>query len=129
MFDLVDKLVGDRGWDIEQRREPDAGGGDGQINATALSLFGFRDEVSIRVAADGDGSVVDMRSAALTVLHEPGVNGDRVEEFLEALDARVTVLMKDEPAGASDDDTDNDATSTDQPPTPAPVPAPRARKR
>lgn len=122
MFDLVNKLVVERGWDVRRRREPGGAGEDGQINAIATTLFGFRDEASIRIAPTADGSSVAMRSAALTPLHEPGVNGSRIEEFLTALDARVTLLMKDQPAGTADDETD----AAD---APRPVPAPPLHNR
>jgi len=127
MFGLVDKLVVERGWDVRRRREPGDAGDDGQINAIATTLFGFRDEVSIRIAAVADGSSIAMRSAALTSLHEPGVNGSRIEEFLTALDQRVTVLMKDQPAGTANDTDDTDADTA----APRPVPAPplHTRKR
>ncbi|MEO8881910.1 MAG: DUF1499 domain-containing protein [Devosia sp.] len=127
MFAVVDKLVIDRGWDVRLRRAPEAGA-DGQINAIDMTLLGFRDEVSIRVSDsdDGSGSAVDMRCASLTSLHEPGVNGSRVEGFLSALDARMTVLMKVQPAGAADD-TDVDSQTDNAPVIPAP--APRGRKR
>lgn len=125
MFAVVDKLVIDRDWDVLQRQAPGASP-DGQINAVATTLLGFRNEVSIRVAEGGDGasSTVDMRSASLSALHEAGVNGSRVESFLTALDARMTALMKDGPAGAIEDDSDQ----TDQAPV-VPAPAPRGRKR
>jgi hypothetical protein len=128
MFDIVDKLVADRGWDVLQRQEPTINDGSGQINALAMTLLGFRDEVSIRLAGSADGTSVSMRSAALTPLHEPGDNATRVEGFLDALDDRITQLQKDQPAGTTADSEDD---SADQTPTPAPIPLPvaRARKR
>jgi len=128
MFAVVDKLVLDRGWDVRLRRAPDGSGASGQINAVAMTLLGFRYEVSIRVSDDGGnaGSAVDMRCASLTSLHEPGVNGSRIESFLNALDERMTVLMKDQPAGTGDD-TDAESQTDNAPVVPAP--APRGRKR
>jgi hypothetical protein len=39
-----------------------------------------------------------MRSASLTAIHDLGSNGQRIEEFLTALDNAVTLLMRDNPA-------------------------------
>jgi hypothetical protein len=126
IYELVNKAVTERGWDVRLRREPSETLTDGQVNAVAMTTLGFRDEVSIRVRGDLQSTSVDMRSASLTPFHEPGSNGRRIEEFLGALDARVTALIKNEPVGAASAD-DSDA---DQPPVvPAPAPGPRERKR
>ncbi|MGN6102411.1 MAG: DUF1499 domain-containing protein [Devosia sp.] len=126
-FSLVNALVIDRGWQVEQRREPRDDGTDGQLNAIALTMFGFHVEVAIRVRATADGSAtVDMRSVALTGLHEPGANGRRVEEFLAALDTKVSTMMQDEPAGTADD---GDADTTQSPASRPVTPMPHNRKR
>jgi hypothetical protein len=65
-----------------------------------------------------------MRSTSLTALHEPGVNGSRIEGFLTALDDNITELRKDQPAGTADA-----ADDADQPPVPAPAPPPRGKRR
>ncbi|MDR3475281.1 MAG: DUF1499 domain-containing protein [Devosia sp.] len=120
IFTLVDKLAVERGWDVRRRRQPTAAGDDGQLNAIATTLLGLRDEVSIRVAQTTDGSLVAMRAASVGPFYEPGSQGARIEEFLGALDGRVTLLMKDEPAGSSgEDETDAPA---DQSVVPAPAP-------
>lgn len=126
MFTLVDQLVTERGWDVRRRREPVTAGDEGQINAIAMTLLGFRDEVSIRVTPTADTSTVAMRSASLTALHQPGSNGRRIEEFLSALDARVTLLMKDQPAGSAGEE-EVDGNAANQPVVPAP--APRGKRR
>jgi hypothetical protein len=127
-FDIVDKLVAERGWDVRLKRAPTSALGGGQINAIATNLFGFRDEVSLRLTGSTDGTSVDMRSVAQSPVVEPGVNGRRVEEFLAALDARVTLLLRDQPAGTLADDTETDAEPA-APAAPTPAPAPRGRKR
>jgi hypothetical protein len=127
VFTIVDALVADRGWEVLRRQEPDANGDTGQLNAIALTLFGFRDEVSIRLVGGPDGTDVAMRSVSLTPLHEPGVNATRIEGFLAALDDKITELRKDRPAGAADSDSEGDSAAPV--PMPMPTPAPRARKR
>ena len=125
VFDLANTLVIERSWDVRRRREPSAQGGDGEINAIATTLFGFRDEVAIRVAPTGEGTSVAMRSTSLAALDEPGVNGSRIEEFLTALDARIALSMKDVPAGAPSDEGADSAA----PDPVAPAPLRHERKR
>jgi len=128
MYQLVDQLAVDHGWDVRLRRQPTAAGDDGQLDGIATTLLGFRDEVSVRVAPAAGGSTVAMRSASSAPLHEPGSNGRRIEEFLAALDARVTQLMKDQPVGTtSDDETDTGGTEQQAAPVPAPAPPPKRR--
>lgn len=124
-YDLVSKLVEDRGWDVLQRQQPQTSLDGGQINAIATTLLGWRDEVSIRIDADAQGVSVAMRSASLSPMHEPGVNGSRIEEFLTALDAKVTLQMRDQPAGALTPDADAEPSSQGSPVLPAPARPPK----
>jgi hypothetical protein len=123
-FAIVARMVDERGWEVLRQLPPTDAGGAGQINALATTLFGFRDEVSIRLAPTDSGTTVAMRSTSLTALHEPGVNGSRIEGFLTALDDKITELRKDQPAGTADA-----ADDADQPPVPAPAPPPRGKRR
>ncbi|GLQ10707.1 hypothetical protein GCM10007913_26390 [Devosia yakushimensis] len=95
-FALVERMVAERGWDVRLRREP-VGDAPGRINAQAMTLPGWREEAVLRVTATEEGSAVDMRSASLNALHDFGSNGQRIEEFLIALDDAVTVLLRDNP--------------------------------
>jgi hypothetical protein len=124
-YDLVSKLIEERGWDVRLRRQPETALDGGQINAIATTLLGWRDEVSIRIDADAQGVSVAMRSASLSPVHEPGVNGSRIEEFLTALDARVTLQMRDQPAGALTPDADAEPASPGSPVLPAPARPPK----
>ena len=59
-----------------------------RLEATATSLlFGFKDDVVIRVAAEGAGSRVDMRSLSRVGRSDFGVNAKRVRAFSSALAA------------------------------------------
>lgn len=95
VFALAENLVAERGWDIQLNRPPQLADEEGQLNAIATTLFGWRDEVSVRVRNDAAGSRVDVTSAALSALHEPGSNGSRIESLLSALDQAVTVTLRD----------------------------------
>ena len=88
VFEQVMQLVGQREWDVRVARPVDLSG-EGQVNAMAMTFMGWRDEVAIRVTRTLDGARVDMRSASLNGVHDLGVNGRRIEEFLQELDQMV----------------------------------------
>ncbi len=97
MFEVVSGLVEANGWDVRARRAPLGPLDVGQLNAVVTALLGFRHEVAVRVAGAADGSTIDMRSTSLTNVPDFGQNGQRVEAFLLALDARVTELLRTAP--------------------------------
>jgi len=109
VFGLVAAIVRDEGWQVLREDPPDDSGQGGQVNVLATSLFGFREEVSIRLNPTDAGTGVAVRSVSLSALHEPGANATRVAGFLAELDARITAAQQ-HPAGAE--------------PVPAPLPAP-----
>jgi uncharacterized protein (DUF1499 family) len=58
----------------------------GHIEASQSSrFFGFTDDIVIRVAADGAGSRIDMRSEARQGRSDYGVNAARVRKYMDAL--------------------------------------------
>jgi len=106
MFEAIEDLVDQRGWEVRTRREPPTALDSGQLNAISVSLFGFRDEVAIRVVGTPSGSTVDMRSWPLSGFQDFGENGRRVEEFLLALDQTITLLLRNAPQAPADVDPD-----------------------
>ncbi len=59
-----------------------------RIEATATTLlFGFKDDVVIRIRPEGQGSRVDVRSASRVGLSDIGANAARVRAFLHKLQA------------------------------------------
>ena len=59
---------------------------EGRIEAIDTTLlFGFKDDVVIRVAADAAGSRVDIRSASRVGRSDFGTNARRVRAFIEKL--------------------------------------------
>jgi hypothetical protein len=123
VFDLIGKQVKQRGWTVQSEAELSPTADTALVDAEATTLAGWRDEVAIRVSSDPDGASVDMRSASTTNIHDLGANGQRIEEFLGALDTAVTALMRDMPANASPDDaaSGDNGSSTDSAPVPAPA--------
>lgn len=72
-----------RGWTVTRT-------GDHVIEAVAATrLLRFKDDVVIRVRADGDGAVVDLRSASRLGRGDFGVNAERIAGFLADLRSRL----------------------------------------
>ena len=128
-YDIVLRMVTDRGWDIRLQRSPATPNGSGEINARIVTLAGWREEAVLRVSGTADGVNVDMRSASINALHDFGSNGGRIEEFLVALDTEITTVLRDNPNATQPveaDPEDDTAPSAGEDPEPsAPKPAER----
>jgi hypothetical protein len=71
----------DMGWEIVA-----ADAAAGRIEATDTTFwFGFKDDVVIRVEADGAGSRVDLRSVSRVGVSDVGTNARRIRAYLRAL--------------------------------------------
>lgn len=129
-YDIVLRMVTDRGWDIRLQRAPATPTGSGEINARIVTLFGWREEAVLRVAGTATGVSIDMRSASINALHDFGSNGSRIEDFLVALDTEITTLLRDNPNADQpveadpDEDTAPAAPQSDAPPAPEPASRP-----
>jgi hypothetical protein len=97
MFGIVEQLAAARGWEPRARRAPTTPLDEGAFNAISTTLLGWRDEVAVRVVGTATGSTVDMRSAPTHGWLDLGENGRRIEEFLLAIDQRVTLMLRDAP--------------------------------
>lgn len=83
-------IVDARGWQVLRTKEPSESDPAGSVEATATTLvFAFREDVAIRVLPDGDGSLVDMRSAARNAVHDLGSDAERVRRFFTDLDSAL----------------------------------------
>jgi hypothetical protein len=83
-------IVDSRGWQLLSAREPSEEDETGMIEAVAVTtIFAFRQDVAVRILADGDGSLVDMRSAARNAAHDLGADAERVRRFFADLDLRL----------------------------------------
>jgi uncharacterized protein (DUF1499 family) len=85
-FALALEIARENGWEIVAEA-PD----EGRIEAVATSLlYGFKDEIVIRIeAAGGGGSVIDLRSRSRLGRIDRGVNAARIRAFLADLQARA----------------------------------------
>lgn len=80
-YALAVALVRDRSWEIIAD-DP----AEGRIEAVDRSLlYGFKDEIVIRIATSDGGARVDLRSRSRIGRIDRGVNAKRIRSFLAAL--------------------------------------------
>jgi len=74
-----------QGWDIVSAVQED-----GRIEATDTTFwYGFKDDIVIRIQADGAGSRVDLRSKSRVGRSDLGANAARIQNYLDDLRARL----------------------------------------
>lgn len=77
-------VVREMGWEVVSQ-DPD----EGRIEATdTTAWFGFKDDVVIRVAQEGTGSKLDVRSMSRVGKSDLGKNAERIRAFMEKLKAK-----------------------------------------
>src|ERR1043166_6055814 len=89
VFKIAHDVVTKRKWNILDAQAP-APRRPGTIEAVARTfIMGFRDDVVVRVTAQGNGSRVDIRSASRYGSHDLGTNARRVASLLADIDEAV----------------------------------------
>lgn len=82
-FARAQKIIEARGW-----TQVAANAAEGRIEATAETKnMHFKDDVVIRITAEGEGSKIDMRSVSRFGQSDLGVNAKRITEFLKDMGA------------------------------------------
>jgi len=89
LFGVVTDLIAARMWEPRTSSRPGDDFAQGQINAVATSLVGWRDEIAIVLRPVALGTELDMRSASYFGGGDLGVNGRRIENFLADLDEAI----------------------------------------
>jgi len=85
-YELALRLVSRRKWLIIDERPPVPPQRIGRIEAVArTAVMGLREDVSIRVTSDDDGSRVDIRSSSRYFAHDFGSNASRIAKFSDDL--------------------------------------------
>jgi uncharacterized protein (DUF1499 family) len=80
-FARAERAARAMGWDIVAAAPADL-----RIEATDTTLlFGFKDDIVVRVAPSGNGSRVDVRSLSRVGKSDFGVNANRIRKFLRQL--------------------------------------------
>ncbi|MEO1405971.1 MAG: DUF1499 domain-containing protein, partial [Pseudomonadota bacterium] len=84
VYAAAERLARKRGWTIVNTDEAA-----GLIEATETSAwFGFKDDIGIRIRAEGEGTRVDMRSISRVGRSDLGANARRISGFLYDLDGQ-----------------------------------------
>jgi len=79
-------VMNKRKWNVVDYRPPQ-GRREGRIEAVSRTpIMGFREDVVVRVRADGEGARVDMRSASRYGPHDLGGNASRITRLLDEID-------------------------------------------
>jgi len=95
-YGAVRDAVKNLGWDIVAEKPPENGEA-ARIEATDRSMiFGFRDDMVIRVAGIGNDSRVDVRSSARHGDHDLGRNAERVRVLFSEVKTRLAEIDKNE---------------------------------
>ena len=82
-YEVTLALVNKRKWRVVDERPPQPRR-DGRIEAIAQTpIMGFREDVSIRIRQDGEGSRVDIRSSSRYFESDLGSNASRVTKLIE----------------------------------------------
>ncbi|MDK9695646.1 MAG: DUF1499 domain-containing protein [Siculibacillus sp.] len=90
LFLVTRRLVEEEGWKVTEMVQPNGDGERGRIEAVARTLiFGFEDDVVVRVLPEPSGSRIDLRSSIRWGTHDFGRNARRIRDFLDELDRRV----------------------------------------
>lgn len=88
-YDAVLDIITKRKWLIVDARPP-APRRPGHIEAIARTLvMGFRDDVVIRVSADGEGARIDLRSSSRFFEHDFGDNAARIRRLVSDINDTV----------------------------------------
>jgi uncharacterized protein (DUF1499 family)/uncharacterized membrane protein YvlD (DUF360 family) len=82
-FKRIDQAAMALGWDVVARAPAD-----GRLEAIDTSdWFGFRDDIVVRIRAEGTGSRIDIRSKSRAGESDLGVNARRIRAFIARLRA------------------------------------------
>jgi Protein of unknown function (DUF1499) len=83
-YEITLQLVNRRKWLVIDERPPQLPRRIGRIEAVARTpIMGFREDVSIRVTADGEDSRVDIRSSSRYFESDLGSNAARVNKLID----------------------------------------------
>ncbi len=81
-YDTALEIITKRKWRIVDTRPPQPRRA-GHIEAIALTpVMGFRDDVVVRIAADGEGTRIDLRSSSRYFEHDLGSNASRIRALI-----------------------------------------------
>ncbi|TDY02828.1 DUF1499 domain-containing protein [Thiohalophilus thiocyanatoxydans] len=84
-FELALQIARQKGWEIVAENEFDK-----QIEAVDTTLlFGFKDNIAVRITESGEGARVDVRSHSRLGKIDRGVNAKRIRDYLQTLEQQA----------------------------------------
>jgi len=90
VFAAAERAARDLGWSFVYRLRSSEGSSRGRIEALVTTpVFGFVDEVVVRVRTDSIGSRIDIRSRSRIGAHDLGTNARRIRGFFAAFDTAL----------------------------------------
>ncbi len=97
-FDAAMNVINKLKWRVVDARPPQANRREGRIEAVARTLiFGFRDDVVVRIRPVPDGTRIDFRSASRYGRSDFGTNAARIRGLSEAIDETLGEEEKPRP--------------------------------
>jgi uncharacterized protein (DUF1499 family) len=97
-YEVTRELVTKRKWLVIDERAPQPSRRFGRIEAVARTpVMGFREDVSIRVTPDGDGSRVDIRSASRYFEGDFGSNAARISKLIDDINTAAENVKRAKP--------------------------------
>ncbi len=92
LYSAARQVVEQRGWLVTNELPPGLPDDPSRIQAEVTSLvFGFVDDIVIRIRPDPFGARLDLRSASRIGEHDLGANATRIRAFRDDLDAALLV--------------------------------------
>jgi hypothetical protein len=89
-YEVTEQLVIKRKWLVIDDRAPQPPRRIGRIEAVARTpIMGFREDVSIRITPDGEGSRVDLRSSSRYFESDLGSNAARISRLIDDINNAV----------------------------------------
>lgn len=90
LYAVTKRQVEAEGWTVAELVPPQGDGDNARIEAEARSpIFGFRDDVVIRILPEPNGARIDLRSSTRWGDRDFGRNARRIRGFLDDLDKAV----------------------------------------
>jgi uncharacterized protein (DUF1499 family) len=91
VFDAVRRAADELGWKVLDSAKPGGRTGIGRLDAVHRTfLFGFADDITVRIKPRAAGTRVDVRSVSRIGRHDFGTNAERIVKFLEEVYAQAT---------------------------------------
>lgn len=116
-YDATLAVITKRRWNVVARRPPERGR-EGRIEAVARTpIMGFREDVVVRVRADGQGVRIDARSSSRYGWFDFGTNAARIRSLIDDIDDAIGSQQPARPAAPTPKKAKGSPSKAGQPPS------------